>query len=421
MPPFQIFLMRVLLLTPMPPSPHGLQATPVLLHGLLSAVRERHEVTLVTVAGPHPQDIEAADALRASGLEVHAVPRVEATRWARARRWVDHTARWALGHLPMRTIWFHRPEVQETIDRLVAERAFDLVHVEDNAMGVYRLPPGIPTLFGEHEVRTPRPVRWTEWLHDDEGAYRGLLDEIDWHRWANYQRTVWRRFDLIQVLTERDARTMERIDPELVGRVRVNPFAVEIPPLADSALEEDGTIVFTGGFLHSPNVEAARWLAGEIMTRLRTLHPGVRLRLVGNDPRGSLRDLAASDVEVVGWVPSMHAELARAAVVVAPLRTGGGQRMKVLEAMASGKAVVTTARGATGLLRREGAPLPIAVAETAEEIATQTAALLRDTARRRALGASARELVAAQHGIEAYAARTEEAYTELLTRTSRSA
>jgi len=205
--------------------------------------------------------------------------------------------------------------------------------------------------------------------------------------------------------------------------VRVNPFAVEIPPLADPAFEEDGTIVFTGGFLHSPNVEAARWLAGEIMARLRTLQPGVRLRLVGNDPRGSLRDLAASDVDVVGWVPSMGAELARAAVVVAPLRTGGGQRMKVLEAMAAGKAVVTTARGATGLLPLDGEPLPVVVAETAEEIAMATAELLRDAARRRALGARARALVTAQHGIDAYAARTERAYTELLAhaRTSRSA
>jgi glycosyltransferase involved in cell wall biosynthesis len=97
--------------------------------------------------------------------------------------------------------------------------------------------------------------------------------------------------------------------------------------------------------------------------------------------------------------------------------------MKVLEAMAAGKAVVTTARGATGLLPRGDEPLPLIVAESADEIAAQTAALLKDAPRRRALGARARELVAAQHGIEAYAARTESAYAELLarTRTPRSA
>jgi glycosyltransferase involved in cell wall biosynthesis len=97
--------------------------------------------------------------------------------------------------------------------------------------------------------------------------------------------------------------------------------------------------------------------------------------------------------------------------------------MKVLEAMAAGKAVVTTERGATGLLPLHGEPLPLVVAESADEIATATAELLRDTARRRSLGARARALVAAQHGIEAYAARTESAYAELMSRarTSRSA
>ena len=406
--------MRVLLLTPMPPSPHGLSATPVLLHALLRALRERHEVTLVTVAGPHPQDVDAARALADSGLDIHAVPRSEATRVQRGARWVRHTARWAFGRLPARTIWFHRPEVQRTIDRLAAERTFDLVHAEDNAMGVYRLPRGVPSLFTEHEVRTPREVQWTGWMAAPDGAYRGLLDEVDWHRWERYQRAVWRRFDLVQALTERDARAMRELVPELASRVRVNPFAVEIPPLADPALEDDDTVVFTGGFLHAPNVDAARWLAGEIMPRLRTLHPGVRLRLVGADPRGAIASLASPDVEVVGWVPSMQPELARAAVVVAPVRVGGGQRMKVLEALAAGKAVVTTARGAEGLLLEDGEPAPLCLAESPDAIAASIAGLLRDRARRRALGARGRALIEARHGIEAYGARTEAAYAALV-------
>ena len=406
--------MRILLLTPMPPSASGLSATPVLLHALLLALRARHEVTLVTVAGPHPQDVEAAEALRDSGLDLHAVPRVERTRADRAARWLDHTARWAFGRLPMRTIWFHRPEVQETIDRLAAERTFDLVHVEDNAMGIYRLPRGVPSLFTEHEVRTPRDVRWTEWLRESEGPYRGLLDEIDWHRWERYQRTIWPRFDLVQALTERDARMMRRLVPGLAPRLRVNPFAVEIPAPTDPALEEDDTIIFTGAFLHPPNVDAARWLIDEIMPRLRALHPGVRLRVVGSDPRGAMRGLGSADVEITGWVPSFATELARAAVVVAPLRTGGGQRMKVLQALAAGKAVVTTARGAEGLLIAEGEAAPLRFAESADEFASQTAALLRDRAQRRALGARARELMIARHGPEAHGRRIEEAYAALV-------
>ena len=406
--------MRVLLLTPMPPSPSGLGATPVLLHALLLALRARHDVTLVTVAGPHPQDAEAAQALRESGLDLHAVPRIEATRADRVGRWIDHTARWAFGDLPMRTIWFHRPEVQATIDRLMAQRTFDLVHVEDNAMGVYRLPRGTPSLFTEHEVRIPRDVRWTGWLREPDGPYRGLLDEIDWHRWDRYQRAVWRRFDLVQALTERDARTMRRLVPELASRLRVNPFAVEIPPPTDPALEEDDTIVFTGAFLHPPNVDAARWLVGEIMPRLRAMHPGVRLRIVGSDPRRTLRGLASADVEVTGWVPSFATELARAAVVLAPLRVGGGQRMKVFQALATGKAVVTTARGAEGLLVADGEEPPLTFAESADEFAAATAALLRDRAHRLALGARARELMIARHGPDAYGERIDAAYAALV-------
>lgn len=406
--------MRVLLLTPMPPAPDGLSATPVLLHATLVALRQRHDVTLVTIGGPHPQDVEAANALRASGLEVHAVARVEATPVDRARRWMSHTARWAFGRLPMRTIWFHRPEVQHALDHLCAERSFDVVHVEDNAMGVYRLPPGLPSLFREHEVRVPRDVRWTDWYRDDDGPYRALLDEIDWHRWQRYQRMIWSRFDLIEVLTPRDARAMERIAPELGPRVRVNPFAVDIPLHVDRAVEEDGTIIFTGGFLHPPNADAARWLVYEIMPRLRVLHPGVRLRLVGSDPRGAVRGLAGDDVEVTGFVPSIGAELARAAVVVAPLRIGGGQRMKVFEAMAAAKAVVTTPRGAAGLLVADGTPAPLACGETADEIASLTADLLCHRAQRVALGDRARALVIAQHGPEAYGARIEADYETLL-------
>ena len=409
--------MRILLLTPMPPAPTGQAATPVLLHAHLSALRQRHEVTLVTVAGPTREDQAAAEQLRASGLEVHAIPRVEATPLSRGRRWIHHTARWMVGRLPMRTIWFHRPEVQHVIDELTVRRTFDVAHVEDNAMGVYRLPRGVPSVFTEHEVRAPRDIDWNAWRRD--GVYRGLLDEIDWHRWNEYQRMVWRRFDLVQVLTERDASLVAQIAPDLAPRVRVNPFAVELPTPVDVAREEENALLFTGGFLHAPNVDAVRWLVEEIMPLLRLRRPGVRLRVCGSDPRGALRGLERNDVEILGWVPSIHAELERASVVVAPLRIGGGQRMKVFEAMAAGKAVVTTPRGASGLA--EDAQPAVAVGSTTEELADLTSGLLGDRERRHALGARARASIAANHDIRAYARRIEAAYEWLIAHRDRAA
>ena len=111
----------------------------------------------------------------------------------------------------------------------------------------------------------------------------------------------------------------------------------------------------------------------------------------------------------------MRAELERAALVIAPLRIGGGQRMKVFEAMAAGKAVVTTRRGAAGLIGADEGEPAIACGETADEIASLAAALLDDSARRRRLGARARVLVSANHDIRAYGRRIDAAYDSLVT------
>jgi glycosyltransferase involved in cell wall biosynthesis len=203
-----------------------------------------------------------------------------------------------------------------------------------------------------------------------------------------------------------------RIAPELAARVAVNPFAVEIPPAADPSREEDGLVTFVGHFLHAPNVDAARWLVAEIMPRLRARRSNTRLRIVGADPLGMVRGLAAADVDVAGFVPDIGSELARASVVAAPVRTGGGQRMKVLHSMALGKAVVTTMRGAEGLLL-EGEPGALATADTADAIAAAIAALLDAPEARRCMGRRARALVSERHSVAAYARRLDAAYAEV--------
>jgi glycosyltransferase involved in cell wall biosynthesis len=402
--------MRVLLLAPHPPDPHGPGAIPVVVHAQMTALCARHDVTLVTIAGPDERELATVDRLAAAGVDVHAVRRTEPHALASGRRWVRDAARWLVTGLPMRTVWFREPGVQRTIDRLLAERRFDVVHASDNAMAAYDVGRTAPTLLTEQEVRAARPVDWSRWARGN--WYRGTLDEVDWHRWPRYQRRVWRRFDRLEVFTPRDACAVAALAPELASRVHVNPFAIELPPAADPAMEEPDTIVFIGHFLHAPNVDAARWLASEIMPRLRVRAPGVRLRIVGADPNGAVRRLVAPDITVTGFVPDAGLELARAAIVMAPVRIGGGQRMKVLHSMALGKAVVTTTRGAEGLLLDDASP-PIAIADTADAIADATASLLAAPSMRRELGARARALVAQRHSVEAYGDRLDASYAAL--------
>jgi glycosyltransferase involved in cell wall biosynthesis len=172
-------------------------------------------------------------------------------------------------------------------------------------------------------------------------------------------------------------------------------------------------VLFVGNFTHPPNVDAALWLGQEIMPVLRCLAPGVHLSLVGIYPPASVQALAGADIEVTGHVPAIEPWFAEAAVVLAPLRIGGGMRMKVLQAMAMGKAVVTTPRGAEGLAVA-GCPPPLIAAEGGEAIAAATATLLAAPESRHALGEQARAFVQAHFSATAHVDRLEAIYAELL-------
>jgi glycosyltransferase involved in cell wall biosynthesis len=325
-----------------------------------------------------------------------------------------NAALWVITGRPMYTIWHYEPAMQRMINTLLRTEHFDLVHVNDIAAACYDLPTEIPTIFIENEVRAPRPVDWRGWIR--RAPYRGLLNEIDWHRWPMYQHRAWRQFDRVEVFTERDARIVRNRAPDIASRVRVNPFGIDMPATVDSSHIDEGTILFVGSFLHGPNIDAARWLVLDIMPLLRERYPGVRLTIVGSDPSNTVRDLARDDVEIRGWVPEIEPVLARAAVVIAPIRIGGGQRAKVLQAMSMGKAVVTTPRGAEGLVEDGCDPLPLACGNTAEALADLTASLLRDVDAREALSQRARAVALDRFDVSAYGRRLDDAYMELYER-----
>jgi glycosyltransferase involved in cell wall biosynthesis len=383
----------------------------LVMHGRLVEIARRHEVSLATLAGPDPEEERALASVRESGVDVHAVWRREPSGFRRWARYGRVAAGWARGSSPLRTLWFQEPDMQRSLDRLLAERPVDLVQVEDNAMAVYRYRTDAPRVLAEHEVVVAPPP---DFLRRGTPAWvRKPVLAAETARWCRYQKRVWRGFDRIHVFTDRDASAIAALAPDVAGRVRVNPFGVVLLAEPDPALQEPGTVLFVGGFLHPPNVEAALWLADDIMPRLRALHPGVRLVIVGSDPPARVRALEREDVRVTGRVPSVRSFLERAAVVVAPLRAGGGMRLKVLQAMVLGKAVVTTTLGTEGLALG-GATPPVVVANDAGDIAQATASLLSSERARRELGRRARAFVVDHHSWPAHGRRLEALYAEIV-------
>ena len=401
--------MRILLVVPVPPQAGGGGAIPVLLEAELRGLRQRHEVTLVTALGDEPGEEEAVAKLREEG-EVHVADRRRPPAGsARRRRQLRMAGAWVRGRWPWRTVWYADPGIQRLIDRLGAEREFDVALVEDSSMSVFRYPRGLATVYTHHEVLHPRPVRWSP---GSPRRWPGwAFGELDFRRWASFQAEAWRAFDLVQVFSRRDAEAVGELAPDVAARVRVDPFGLILPPRADPAREEAGTILFVGAFHHPPNRDAAIWLAREILPAVLERAPEARLRIVGSAPPPEVLALAGPRIEVVADAPSVQPHTEAAAVVMAPVRTGGGMRMKVLQAMAAGKAVVTTPRGTEGYTGFGEEP-PLAVGESGEEIAAATAALLEDQAARRELGERARGFAERHHSPEAWAERQTAVFEE---------
>ena len=401
--------MRILLVVPVPPQADGGGAIPVLLHAELQGLRELHEVTLVTALGDEPGEEEAVRRLREEG-EVHVADRRRPPPGAsRRRRQLRMAMRWGRGRWPWRTVWYADPGIQRLIDRLAAARSFDVVAVEDSAMSVFRYPAGVPTVYTHHEVLRPRPF---DWHAGSPRRWPGwAFGELDWRRWTRFQVDAWRRFDRVQVFSRRDADSIAAQAPDVADRVRVDPFGLVLPARLDPAREVPGTILFVGAFHHPPNRDAAIWLAREILPAVFERAPGARLRIVGSGPPAEVLALAGHRVEIVANAPSVLPHTEEAAVVMAPVRTGGGMRMKVLQAMAAGKAVVTTPRGTEGYTGFGEEP-PLAVGESGEEIAAATAALLQDDGARRRLGERAREFAERHHSPEAWARRQTAVFEE---------
>jgi glycosyltransferase involved in cell wall biosynthesis len=253
---------------------------------------------------------------------------------------------------------------------------------------------------------------WARDLLKTTSGPQRLARRFEAAAWERYERATRDRFDAVVVFTERDLNAVARTARQ-TSLVKI-PLTVEIPtrPLDPQGFDPP-TILFVGAFNHAPNVDAALRLAHRIFPRVLERTPDARLAFVGHEPGDEVRALANSAVSVHASVPDVMPYLEQAAIVVAPIRLGGGMRLKVLEALAAGKAVVASSLAAEGIAARAGEHFLLA--DHDDELVEALIALLRNPERRVALGRSARAWAEQNLGWEDQIASLEQLYERVIT------
>jgi glycosyltransferase involved in cell wall biosynthesis len=396
---------RLLVLSPFAPridAPHGGRVTASLLRRLA----ERHDVALVCFRGEDEPPSDDALHARCALLEEVVVTRPAPGIWARRAR---QLAKPLWGH-PSIVARAAAPGYEERVRSVAESWRPDVVQIElvETARYLEALDGcPAPRILVDHE---PGASAAEDWSTTAAGALRlwRRLDAIAWRRFA---RTALDRIDYTVVFTDRDRADLQRLAPGVP--VRTIPFSVELP---ERPLDPRGygppTLLFFGGYEHPPNADAAVRLLRSIFPAVRERHPDVILELVGDGPTAEMKALAGDGVFVTGPVDALTPSLDRAAMVVAPLRLGGGMRVKALETLAAGKALVASPRALEGLPLTDAEN--VLIADSDDEFCVAIDDLLANAGRRHLLATNARRWAESALGWDGIIAAYEELYRELV-------
>ena len=380
--------MRLLHLTPeLPLWPGGTGGATRQFHLLRRLAELGHDVTVVA---PVPAgDRDRAAALGDAGIRLEGVgrPRSRVRETAAAVAGEPRLAADAV-RLPVLAwqVGVFWKELRPVARRLIASRPPDVVTIEhDNAAGwVAEVPPGTPAAL------VLQNVGW-HYYESRARAARGPAAVALRLEAARFRRHHARWLDRYAALIAVSQRDREDVEPLTRTPVTVVPNGVasdELTPAPPST--EPATLLFTGTLSHPPNAEGIRWFADAVWPQVIRSRPDARLLVVGRDPPRGVLELEGRDgIEVVGPVPEMAPWFARATAVVAPLLSGGGTRLKILEALACRRATVSTTVGCEGLELTPGQEL--LVADGAEDFAAATLRLLEDASLRERLAAAGRD------------------------------
>ena len=378
---------------------------------LMRHLARRHEITYLAFAEPnHTQGV--IDAMHQVAARVETIPRVDPPKgsW----RFYQDAALHLADPLPYAVGKYRSRAYRQRVDALLARDAFDLLVCDFLVPAVnlpWRLP--CPAVIFTHNVESEI---WRRHADTEASVLKRLLYRTQHRRMLRFERRTLARFDGVLAVSDADRDTFEHLYPGSLRKpAHVVPTGVDTEFFAPTpSAAASRRLVFTGSMDWLPNEDAMVFFVREVLSLIRAEEPDVTLSIVGRAPTPAVRKLAREPgVHVTGAVDDVRPYVDEAAVYVVPLRIGGGTRLKIFEAMAMGKAVVSTTVGAEGLPVVDGTHMMLA--DDPRSFARETVALIRDLDRRRQLERAARALVVSKYDWSAVAGELEQALLRFAT------
>ncbi|MFH1373863.1 MAG: glycosyltransferase [bacterium] len=345
---------------------------------------DHHDVSYLAYGS---SDSAAADSLREHRITPYAVVPVD-----RSQQGIRFYLRLALNlfsRYPYVVTSHYTPAFQSRLERLIAEQQFDLVVCEWTPYAIFlRRLDNVRSIIVAHNIESEI---WRRYQENETNPLKRWYISIQRAKVERFERNCFEWADGATTVSEPEAETLR--GSGITAPVAVIENGVDVDYFQPGReVVDDHMLVFTGSMDWRPNQDAAIFFVREIFPLLRREQPRLTAVFVGRRPPRKVLELADTEgIVVTGTVDDVRPYIARAGVYIVPLRIGGGSRLKILEAMAMGKAVVSTSVGAEGLRVEDG--VDILLGDTPQQFTRQVIDCLNDEKRRQTLAERGRQLV----------------------------
>ncbi len=305
---------------------------------------------------------------------------------------------------------FWAPQMAQAITDQISRHHFDIVHVDTIALAGYlKYLQGLPAVLNHHNVESTLLLRRAA---TEKNPATSAYINLQGRKLRRAEQRALGEFDGNISVSELDSQELQALNPAATIRVVPNGTDTDYFKPIDG-VKEDASLVFAGSMAWYPNGDAMILFGEKIWPLIKKEIPDITMNLIGSRAPAEVVKYGENDghFKVLGFVDDVRPTIARAAVYVVPIRVGGGTRLKILDAMAMGKAIVSHPIGAEGLDVTDGKD--IVIAEEPELFAKRVVELVRDERKRRSISHQARKTVVEKYSWSTIIPNMEEFYREI--------